>query len=255
MEKSGSRRSGRVAVAKYNYRTKKMPPPPTNVPGPWKSVLIHSSDKGYAGKLSPFHFCDEKGRKLENVWQFAKVYEEVEPQNQKMSQWEWPRELHFAHDRVIPEYWVWRNKGMTHTRAVRYPNGFKGRTKCKFALWPKDGLSEEQAGTDEANYDRLDYIESRKRIYCGEYIRLAPEHPTFLKLKDLRESGTNILIVEVDGPTHSLTHAPYDRISKDQPCMLMDEEAIRLLVNDPIKPFGHGFVIAALLLGGAEWMK
>jgi len=37
--------------------------------------------------------------------------------------------------------------------------------------------------------------------------------------------------------------------------MLMTETNVRLLVNDARKPFGHGYVIAALLLNGASWME
>ncbi len=69
------------------------------------------------------------------------------------------------------------------------------------------------------------------------------------------EAGRSIQIVEVDGPDPTLTYPPYDKISKEEPGMLMDEETIRLLVNDPKKPFGHGFVIAALLLDGQDWLR
>jgi hypothetical protein len=101
-----------------------------------------------------------------------------------------------------------------------------------------------------------DYIAARKHIYCGEYRRLAPLTPHFARLRSLLLAGENLQIVEVDGPDPSLEYGPYARISADAdaPGMLMDEATIRFLINDAKKPFGHGFVIAALLLGGDAWL-
>jgi hypothetical protein len=101
----------------------------------------------------------------------------------------------------------------------------------------------------------LDYIAARKHIYCGEYKRLAPSTPHFIKLRALLVAGENLQIVEVDGPDPSLTYGPYASISSLEPGMLMDEATCRFLINDDRKPFGHGFVIAALLMGGADWMR
>lgn len=129
---------------------------------------------------------------------------------------------------------------MNNGYAVRYPNGFHGRHNCLFSL-------------TESN-ERLDYIQARKRIYCGEYARLAPLTPHFKQLKTMLENGQNLQIVEVDGPDPALSYPPYDQISPASPGLVMTEATVRLLVNDPHKPFGHGFVIAALLLDGKNWI-
>jgi hypothetical protein len=52
-----------------------------------------------------------------------------------------------------------------------------------------------------------------------------------------------------------LTYPPYDKISTTNPGLLIDEETIRKLVNDERKPFGHGYVVATLLLGHPEWFE
>lgn len=154
--------------------------------------------------------------------------------------WEHSGERHCRDGTILPDYWAWREKGFKNDYAVRYPNGFKGRSECLFSLWPR---------TDEPMiYDRLDYITARKKIYCGEYIRLAPRTPHFKKLKDLLESGQSLLIVEVDGPDPTF-------YGLECPGLLINETTIKMLINDPRKPFGHGYVIAALLLGGETWMK
>lgn len=132
---------------------------------------------------------------------------------------------------------------MRNKYAVRYPNGFEGRRKCICSF---------RFVGDEVI--RLGYIEARKQIYCAEYARLAPQTDAFKKMCALLDQGTSIQIIEVDGPDPSLTFPPYDQISKEKPGLLITEETIRMLVNDERKPFGHGYVIAALLLGGEEWM-
>jgi hypothetical protein len=102
---------------------------------------------------------------------------------------------------------------------------------------------------------RLGYIEARKQIYCGEYKRLAPPTEAFQRLSALLAQGVNLQLVEVDGPDPTLTFPPYNEISKENPGLLMCKDTIRMLIDDPRKPFGHGYVIAALLLGGSEWLE
>jgi hypothetical protein len=250
--KSESNR-GKVLVAKY-FPGKDVPAAP---PG-FVNALIHTSPSTLGGPLSPYLLKDEEGRILENVWQFSKFYAHVSKQRIPLSKyhkdtivWEHPEEEHANIDTkrdglVIPNdaYWAWREKGMRNKYAVRYPNGFEGRKQCICSIRVIDG-----------QHIRLGYIEGRKQIYCAEYARLAPRTDAFKKLKTLLDNGTNLQIIEVDGPDPSLTFPPYDQISKDNPGLLITEETIRMLVNDERKPFGHGYVIAALLLGGEEWMK
>lgn len=101
----------------------------------------------------------------------------------------------------------------------------------------------------------MDYVAARKAIYCDFYVQHAQQHPSFLALKQRLEDGENLMIVEIDGPDYELTFEPYTRISKKSPGLIMDEETTKMLLNDTRKPFGHGYVIAALLLDGAEWLK
>jgi len=246
LKPSLARDGGLVRVAKY-YPGKPEPAPPAG----YRNVLIHTSASGLGGPLSPYVLRNEQGHLLENVWQFSKLYRKVEHQRIELSRhqpsniiWQHPTEEHV--DPVTGEpnaaYWAWREKGMRNKYAVRYPNGFEGRKQCVCSIW-HDGKQ------------RLNYIEARKTIYCGEYARLAPLTPAFQKLRTLLEAGENLQLVEVDGPDPTLGYAPYDQISKENPGMLMTEATVRLLVNDARKPFGHGYVIAALLLNGASWME
>lgn len=232
-------KQGEVAVAKY-YPTKDRLPFKQG----FRPVLIHVKEP-----LSPYVLANEQGHLLENIWQFSKVYERVEEQEIHLSSkhpnsriiWEHPAEVHIESGALTPAYFDWREKGMRNAYAVRYPNGFQGRHKCLYSFWEGE---------------KLDYVAARKKIYCGEYARLAPPTKAFKELYSaLHERGENLLLIEVDGPDPTLTYPPYDQISTANPCMIMNEKNIRLLVNDEKKPFGHGFVLAALLLDGAEWMN
>lgn len=239
-------KASRILVAKY-YPGKPVP----RTPG-YMNIVIHTSGSNLGGDLSPYILSDEHGQLLENVWQFSKVYASVTAQRVPISQkrqdiviWEHPKEVHFRNGQVTAAYWRWRCKGMTNQYAVRYPNGYDRRQACLFSLWPDA----------KGDFQALKYIEARKQIYCGEYKRLAPKTPHFKKLQSLLSSGVNLQILEVDGPDPTLRFPPYDRISKESPGLPMCEETIRMLLHDDRKPFGHGYVIAALLLGGADWLS
>ena len=217
---------------KFDYKTKRAP-----ISRGFRNVVIHVNDP-----LSPYIVKNEQGQILENIWQFAKVYPEVKAQRIPVSRWKpngavmWEHTAgkHLVENVLTPEYFEWREKGMNNQYAVRYPVGFHDRHKCVFSWW---------------NGERLDYIQARKKIYCGEYKRLIQNDPAFLRLKERLDSGENLQIAEVDGPDHTLTFPPYDRLGPTEKGLTMDYETTEILLNDTRKPFGHGYTIAALLLG------
>lgn len=226
---------GQVRVAKH------YPGKPLCVTPGFVNILMHTSvstSHPLGAPLSPYVLSNEHGDLLENIWQFSKLYARVEAQRIPLGKfhkstiiWEHGTEDHVDEaGEPNAAYWAWRAKGTTNARAIRYPNGFSGRHKCICSLWPNA----------EGVYQRLSYLEARKRIYCAEYARLAPPTLAFQQLQGMLHKGTNLQLIEVDGPETST---------------LMDEQTVRKLVDDPSKPFGHGYVIAALLLDGAEWMK
>lgn len=230
--------TGQVKVAKY-YPGKPLP----SSPG-FTNILIHTK-----GELSPYVLRDKEGVILENAWQFSKVYPVVDAQRIPLSRWqknqiiwEHPREEHLdPQGEPNAAYWAWRKKGCAAPYAVRYPNGFHGRKKCLYAL-------------EDENGPHLSYLDARKAIYCRIYREEAHKTKEFKDLYERLQGGENLQIVEVDGPDPHLSFPPYDRISGENPGLLMDEETIKLLLGDDRKPFGHGFVIAALLLDGADWL-
>lgn len=253
----------KIYVAKY-IPGQPMPP----CPNKGKNVLIHTSNKYLGGSLSPYHLKDENGNLLENIWQFSKVYYYVSGMKTALSKfhpdkiiWEHQSETHVnlpALYQINESYWAWRKKGTSNPYAVRYPNGYRGRTECMYALWPKDkcAIGEDVGIMDPEGieYKKLDYIQARKVIYCGEYARLAPLTKCFQELKKMMNEGMTIQIVEVDGPDVSwYKNSDISGAIKDK-SLAISKTVIEYLLNDVKHPFGHGYVITALLLGGTSWI-
>lgn len=244
---------GKVYVGRYDPKTRSLPRLPSGV----KPILIHTAATGLGGPLSPYQLRDRRGRLLENMWQFSKVYPAVTAQRQLRTRfrpseppiWEWPAEVHLdKKGNPTAAYWEWRRKGFAAEYAIRYPNGFAGRHNCAYSLGYR--AKEGKPGP------KLDYIAARKAIYCKLYVKLAVGHPALLKLQKLLDQGQSLCIIEVDGPDLSYyVESPIaDRIRRGV-LKIDGQEVIEYLLNDPGRPFGHGFVLAALLKGGAGWLE
>lgn len=251
-----------VFVAKY-IPGKPIPPSPSG-----RNILIHIDPKRLGGQLSPYQIKDENGCLLENIWQFSKVYARVDKQRTPKSRyqpqdiiWEHPSEQHVdpISNEILPDYWKWREKGTYNNYAVRYPNGFHGRTQCLYALWPipENDKTTPYAAIDPngIKYMKLDYIQARKVIYCGLYARLSIQHPEFLKIKQMFNNGEHIQIVEVDGPKPEWYNNTPISDSFIRQSLIINKKTIEYLVNDPSHPFGHGYVIATLLMDGLSWIN
>lgn len=247
-------------------------------------IRVHSMERDY-GELSPYRLSDARGRTIENLWQFSKVYASVRKSIQykgftRNVIWNWPAEVHYA-DEIKPtisnidinklnsRYWEWRRVGFNNDYAVRYPNTYAGRHEPICAIWPTQGLWVEdkyfsltkakarlserpdiQLTEPDMNglftYDVLDYVNARKRIYCGLYAELAKAHPKFLNLKRELARGNKLIISEVDGPSYD-DHWPYNQVVDNSIPFTYD--ICKHLINDTSHPFGHGYTIAALLMG------
>ena len=152
---------------------------------------------------------------------------------------------------MTEQYYAWRQKGMNNEYAVRYPVGYNNRHRCKFAL------AENPDGS--INPTRLDYVQARRRIYLPQYGRLVKLYPEYQELKQRLANGENLLIIEVDGPHQE--SMPYYKTKYDvdddfiqDNTMLVTEQNIKIMLNDPKHPFGHGYCLAmALLDKEQEW--
>jgi hypothetical protein len=201
------------------------------------------------GDISPYELKTEDGVIIENIWQFSKVYETVPKVREVYSRWDntviWEHgeEKHVSEDGALTDkYWEWREKGFKCSYAIRYPVGFRHRSRCLYSLIKDENILIE-----------LDYINARKYIYVPEYIKALKAHPTFLKLRKMHESGINLIITEIDGPHqesldyYMTTYGVKEDFITDN-TMLATKDNLDIMLNDPKHPFGHGYCIALALL-------
>uniref|UniRef100_A0A6C0J4C4 Uncharacterized protein n=1 Tax=viral metagenome TaxID=1070528 RepID=A0A6C0J4C4_9ZZZZ len=214
----------------------------TSYPG-YKRVIVMTKSSKY-GSLSPYLLTDGKGRIMENLWQFSKVYKETPKTKQYYSQWDktvvWerPKEIHVdTHGDLTQDYITWRKDGMEHVHAVRYPVGKKHTSKCLYALSDKDMTK------------KLDYITARKSLYLPLYSEMVRSQPQYAELLCDLKANRNIIILEVDGP-HEENLLYYQNKYKvkdtfiEQWSMEADPQSLEIMLNDSKHNFGHGYCLA-----------
>lgn len=212
-----------IRVGKYYYKTKTEP-----ITEGFQNVLIHTTQT-----LSPYIMKDANGVIMENYWQFSKKWNTYYETKQTVSQydnsirWEYP-----GFEFTDELYWNWRRAGFANDKWVRYPNGYSHHSECVGSI------------TDDGRL--LNYIEARKEIYFRKYREIAITLPAFKRLQNKLNKGINIQINEVDGPTYAEEY-PYNLVVNDS--IHITVEALNALINNPKQAFGHGYALAACLLG------
>lgn len=115
----------------------------------------------------------------------------------------------------------WLNIKKAHRR---YP-GTKGkRVLC--AQWP--------------HTPPLGYIESRKQVYLPEYYNLIAKSDRLQHWREMLAAGKSITVYDFDGPRSA---------SGEPMCALVTHDLLTAKLSDPTFPFGHGYIVAAALLG------
>ena len=125
-------------------------------------------------------------------------------------------------DQRVSQKW-WREQ--TSPRR-RYPGG-KGK-RVLHAIF--EDISDEP----------LDYLRSRKLVYVPQYAELIEKREALANWRSQLQMGQNIIIYDFDGPRLE---------NGDVTSELCSLELFRSKINDTRHPFGHGYVVAALLMG------
>eukprot|EP01124_Arcella_intermedia_P008455 TRINITY_DN1532_c0_g1_i1.p1 TRINITY_DN1532_c0_g1~~TRINITY_DN1532_c0_g1_i1.p1 ORF type:complete len:286 (-),score=78.59 TRINITY_DN1532_c0_g1_i1:44-901(-) len=214
--------------------------------GTYTQIVCLTKSTPY-GDIGPYVIKDEKGRLMENLWQFSKVYEVVPESTQQFSRfnktivWSYPKEVHVRDGELQEEYWNWRKKGMEAPEPVRYPVGRENAKYCLYSLIEKGGK-------------KLSYLEGRKQIYAPVFMYLTQQETKFQALKKRLEKGEKLLIIEVDGPhQESLGYykSTYNVDDKfiERSTTVPTIQNLKIFLNDTRHPFGHGYCLAMALLG------
>lgn len=215
----------------------------------YEPVVVLTKSSKY-GELGPYVLTNEEGHIFENIWQFAKLYEYVPKSKQPKDQydstivWSYPRQQHVKNGKILDAYWEWRQKGLNCKYPIRYPVGKEHRHRCLGALYPDQG----------GKMKLLDYIESRKKIYLSEYCRLVRKQPLYKKLKRKLKEGKRLMILEVDAPHQESLNYYQEKYGVGNNfivdhSMKANLKNLKIMLNDDLHPFGHGYCLAAALLG------
>jgi len=126
----------------------------------------------------------------------------------------------------ITKQW-WKKQ---QTPARRYP-GAKGLTVL-YSSWP-----------DETPYhaanEHMDWVTSRKKVYVPEYTELVKNRPSTVELQQWVNAGNDVIFYDYDGPKED-----------GRPITLeITPDMLRAKINDVRAPFGHGYVVGALVKG------
>ncbi len=226
------------------------------------NVVVHTAGYGKWSTLSPFVMKDNNGHILENIWQGGKVYEKTRKNSQKLSRyrndspiiWEQDAETHIDSKtkKVNDLQRKWRKRLLNNKFAVRYPNTWRGKTEVSYSF----SYDFEKGEYDESK--QYGYVESRKALYVKMYQRFLPENGTYKELLGILKSGKDVNICEVDGPKQEKLEyytKKYPYLEKDfikNGTVLVTREILDMFLNDPEKPYGHGFCIASQLLEDSE---
>ena len=87
---------------------------------------------------------------------------------------------------------------------------------------------------------KLDYINSRKKIYVPEYYELIKNKALVEYWKKMLNDGNNLVIYDFDGPRTE---------AGEVTCLELTEALLIEKINYSNQPFGHGYVVAACIAG------
>ncbi len=202
------------------------------------------------GSLSPYSLKNDKGQLMENIWQFSKIYESVPITKQYYSRYDhaviWQQkktEVHIVGDEIKSDYWKWRKRGFKCEYAIRYPVGQQNMKKCVGTVL-----------VDENNeYEIIDYVTARKRLYSPTYKQLVREADQYSDLLKKLKKGTNLLIMEVDGPHSESLNYYMKKYGVDDDfiennTILATKKNLKIMVNDDYHRYGHGYCLAEALM-------
>lgn len=197
----------------------------------FKNIDVTSASRNLVGPerhsattLSPMRLgpiVDQHGniaRLFENYWQFSKM---------------WPTAGHCAagsgDDECVPSdaWFRFRRRGFALEKGKRRPLPKKPYGFPRFSFY---------------NGQPMGYVESRKKIYVPLYYYLIRDLPVIAAMRQMVERGEKIMIVDNDGP-------PREQYPQGMPLTLANWQR---MLDDPSAPFGHGYIVAAVVAGFPE---
>lgn len=205
----------------------------------------------FAKELSPFYIGPVRSSDgvdaniFEIFWQCGKVYpchDDNGKPNQKFFDW---RNEFYSKEEC--------NKDLMRHACTSL--GYKNKDALYFAYY----------NSEKNDWEPLNYVQARKKVYFPEYIKLISETDSFKWIKSLVDVGKKIALVDFDAfnvyskKAKSKMYESYlNKCKRDKVTPSLNEEDfqkienIKDLVSCPFLPVGHGVAIKALLQGDLE---
>ena len=214
------------------------------------NLTSRNQDRSFAEQVSPFYIGPVTGPdgassdSLEVFWQVGKVFPHHDDNGQPSSTYfEYRNDMYSKKQGEIPK------------PIMRHPYhefGYEADDMLYWALWnPKKG-----------EYERLSYLEARKKVYVPEYAKLVADSDALKWMKSLLDQGKKIALLDFDGFNYYCEEAMKIRYrayvlkcKKEKRPILKSEKDftdikdMKSAVGFAYTPVGHAFVVKALLQG------
>lgn len=216
-------------------------------------LTSRNPDRNFSRQVSPFFVGPVIGPdgasadSLEVFWQVGKVFPHHDLDGQPTS-----------------DYFNYRNEmygkkqGEISKPIMRHPYhefGYEADDMLYWAFW----------NAEKGEYERLSYLEGRKKVYVPEYAKLVADSDALKWMKSLLDQGKKIALLDFDGFNYYCEEAMKIRYrayvlkcKKEKRPVIMSEKDftdikdMKSAVNFAYTPVGHAFVVKALLQGDLE---
>jgi len=198
-------KKGKVYIASMNLRgvrAVKLDPESLNLNVTSAQAKL-SKDRRDFSPMTPIEGGYHGYWNFESGWQSGKIFEGVD-------------------EKVVKDWW----KAQKEPKR-RYPKGKGKKVLCaRFERYEEKG--------------DMDYVTSRKEVYCKEYYELIKNRERTLYWKKLLDEGKSITIYDFDGPRNE---------DKGVTCVELSVDMLKEKIEDVKFPFGHCYVVGCALAG------
>ncbi len=217
------------------------------------NLTSRNPDRSFAEQVSPFYVGPVIGTdgasadRLEVFWQVGKVF----PHHDTAGQ---PNAAYFNYREKMYS----AEPGELSKPEMRHPYrkfGYEADDVLYWAYW----------NAEKGEYERLSYLEARKKVYVPEYAKLVADSDALKWLKSLLDDGKKIALLDFDGFNYyneeamKVRYRAYvNKCRKEKRPILMSEKDftdikdMKSAVNFAYTPVGHAFVVKTLLQSDLE---
>ena len=217
------------------------------------NLTSRNPDRSFAEQVSPFFVGPVTGPdgatapNLEVFWQIGKVFPNHDDGGQPS-----------------PKYFEYRDK-MYSAKPGEIPKPIMRHPYREFGYEADDVLYWAYLNAERGEYDRLSYLEARKKVYIPEYAKLVAGSEALMWMRGLLDEGKKIALLDFDGFNYYEDEAMKVRYrayvnkcrKEKRPIVCTEKDFtdikdMKSAVNFAYTPVGHAFVVKALLQGDLE---